>query len=206
MTHEVYIVRYKGEVLYIGEGKKGRSEHVHSGVSNIYTLNKLHFSGEVFDMEVISCDCKEQSKELEKKLIKSLRPLYNTEHSKTEYELKSMRRELKVFDQEYLPELYSNPTYGVIKASVKNMSNQMTSLVTPTDLRIACPGIVGHNGIASTITRFYNNPTSKLHWFLDNFDRTEVNGLYRLKLKEELLGQGIFTRYLTRAFITKGKQ
>lgn len=200
MTHEVYIASYKGDVLYIGEGKVGRSEHVKSGISNIYTLNKLHFSGEVVDVEVIPCETKEQSKRLEKELIQSLQPLYNTEHSTLEQQMKVMRRELKLFDLEHGDNLSSNVTYGVVKAAVKNASNKMTTIITPTDVIIACPRLHKKNTCAGAYKRFHDNPTSKLSWYIKEFERGDSNGIYNLKLVEDLLEQGTLTARLRKTF------
>lgn len=200
MTHEVYIASYKGDVLYIGEGKVGRSEHVKSGISNIYTLNKLHFSGEVVDVEVIPCETKEQSKRLEKELIQSLQPLYNTEHSTLEQQMKVMRRELKLFDLEHGDNLSSNVTYGVVKAAVKNASNKMTTIITPTYVIIACPRLHKKNTCAGAYKRFHDNPTSKLSWYIKEFERGDSNGIYNLKLVEDLLEQGTLTARLRKTF------
>jgi len=200
VTHEVYIARYKGDVLYIGEGKRGRSEHVKSGISNIYTLNKLHFSGEVVDVEVIPCETKEQSKRLEKELIQYLQPLYNTEHSTLEQQMKLMRRELKLFDLEHGDNLSSNVTYGVVKAAVKNASNKMTTIITPTDVIIACPSLYKKNTCAGAYKRFHDNPASKLSWYIKEFERGDSNGIYNLKLVEDLLEQGTLTARLRKTF------
>lgn len=49
----VYIVRYKGEIVYIGKGKYRRYEHVNSGCSHIYEANRLHHNeGAVFDVTI----------------------------------------------------------------------------------------------------------------------------------------------------------
>ena len=69
MTHEVYIARYNGEVVYIGSGKVGRNAHVNSGTSNCYELNRLHFSGQKCDIEVIPCGDKQCCEALEKSLV-----------------------------------------------------------------------------------------------------------------------------------------
>lgn len=188
MTHEVYIASYKGDVLYIGEGKVGRSEHVKSGISNIYTLNKLHFSGEVVDVEVIPCETKEQSKRLEKELIQSLQPLYNTEHSTLEQQMKVMRRELKLFDLEHGDNLSSNVTYGVVKAAVKNASNKMTTIITPTDVIIACPRLHKKNTCAGAYKRFHDNPTSKLSWYIKEFERGGFEWYIQPKVSGGLAG------------------
>lgn len=81
MTHEVYIARLDGDVLYVGEGVKGRHQHVNSGVSNVYELNRLHFQGKVIDVEVIECNSKKEADNIETRLILNLKPLYNVNKS-----------------------------------------------------------------------------------------------------------------------------
>lgn len=77
MTHEVYIARCQGHVVYIGSGRLGRNAHVNSGVSNCYELNRLHFSGNQCDVEVIPCDSKESCDVLEKELVLKYLPRGN---------------------------------------------------------------------------------------------------------------------------------
>ena len=42
-VYEVYQCKYKGEVVYIGQGVRGRHRHCNSGCSHVYELNKIHF-------------------------------------------------------------------------------------------------------------------------------------------------------------------
>lgn len=80
---EVYIVKNrKGEVLYVGEGKEGRHKHCTSGVSHVYELNKLHFSGAFLSVEVLKRRLtKEESRKQEGVLIESLKPKLNKKSS-----------------------------------------------------------------------------------------------------------------------------
>lgn len=78
MTHEVYIGRYEGAVVYVGEGRKGRHVHLNSGISNIYIANLLHFRGQRIDVEVIPVKDKKDAEVLELQLIQELNPAWNT--------------------------------------------------------------------------------------------------------------------------------
>lgn len=74
----VYIARVRGSILYIGSGVHGRWEHVNSGTSHNYGLNKLHFSGEELEIEVVfSGLSKKQSLKEEKFLILLHKPSLN---------------------------------------------------------------------------------------------------------------------------------
>lgn len=54
-NHVVYIARdSNGQVKYIGEGKSSRPEHVNSGTSHVYNLNKEHFAGKSMAVEIYS--------------------------------------------------------------------------------------------------------------------------------------------------------
>lgn len=79
---EVYVCSYNNENLYVGQGKSGRHKHCNSGCSHVYELNKLHFDGVVFDVEVVFVDS-DASKvlDMEKKLIRDLKPKFNVVHN-----------------------------------------------------------------------------------------------------------------------------
>lgn len=74
---EVYIARHEDEVLYIGEGVKGRHLHLTSGISHCYEANRYHFEGIELDIEVIEYSTKSEVVSMEKVLIKDLEPLWN---------------------------------------------------------------------------------------------------------------------------------
>lgn len=76
---EVYICKYDGDIVYIGEGVFNRHKHCNSGTSHVYELNKLHFNGfsELFDVKVIYVDTKEKASKLEKSLIDKYKPKFN---------------------------------------------------------------------------------------------------------------------------------
>lgn len=75
--HEVYIAKYKGEILYVGEGTKGRNIHVNSGCSNVYGLNYLHNKGYKFDVDAEPVENKELAELIEIELIDTFKPAFN---------------------------------------------------------------------------------------------------------------------------------
>ena len=75
--YEVYIARWEGDVMYVGEGKQGRHSHITSGISHVYLANQFHFSGKELDVEVIPLESKQLASEKEVELIKELNPKWN---------------------------------------------------------------------------------------------------------------------------------
>jgi hypothetical protein len=76
--HIVYVCRYKGDCVYVGEGIQNRHLHITSGISHVYQANAYHFSGRVVDVEIIATGLsKAESLELEAKTILELRPAWN---------------------------------------------------------------------------------------------------------------------------------
>ena len=76
---EVYIARLDDVIVYIGSGSNGRHRHVNSGTSHVYELNKHHFNGISFDVEILGNNyTKEESLALEKELIEKHQPKYNS--------------------------------------------------------------------------------------------------------------------------------
>ena len=70
-----------GIIVYIGSGAVGRHKHCTSGVSNVYSLNEMHFNKEELVVRVLSIfNTKEESMAEEKKLILMYRPIYNTQY------------------------------------------------------------------------------------------------------------------------------
>ena len=82
-VYEVYICKYDGEIVYIGQGLKGRYKHCTSGTSHVYELNEIVFckNKELLNVEIIfeSCD-QGKVKQLEKELILKHRPIYNKDY------------------------------------------------------------------------------------------------------------------------------
>ena len=75
---EVYICKLNGNIIYIGSGAKGRHKHCNSGCSHVYDLNKLHFEGKVFDIQVKKFNDKQDSINHEKDLILKHKPRFNS--------------------------------------------------------------------------------------------------------------------------------
>lgn len=79
---EVYVADYKGEVMYVGSGKKGRHKHLTSGCSHVYLANKHHFDNKLLAVNIIfTTDSKEESLEVEKAHIIDLKPLWNEKNT-----------------------------------------------------------------------------------------------------------------------------
>ena len=78
-AYEVYICKYNGGIVYIGEGALGRHNHCTSGTSHVYELNELHFTGDrnLFTVEVKYFQTKKIASEIEKELIKIHKPRFN---------------------------------------------------------------------------------------------------------------------------------
>lgn len=73
----VYIAHDGSDAVYVGEGKHNREQHVNSGVSHVYELNKDHFNGLSYAVEVIYLKDKETAEELEDIFIEEFKPKYN---------------------------------------------------------------------------------------------------------------------------------
>lgn len=81
--YEVYMCKVNGEIVYIGQGKVGRSRHCVSGISHVYGLNKLHFSEmrDSVEVDIIKFFLsKDDALKLELDLIKKHLPRFNTVH------------------------------------------------------------------------------------------------------------------------------
>lgn len=77
-NHEVYLAILGEDKLYIGSGRIGRHKHCTSGISHCYELNRLHFEGANVCVKILASNLsKEDSYELEKKLVLEYKPLYN---------------------------------------------------------------------------------------------------------------------------------
>jgi len=86
----VYIVRRAGELVYIGKGTGSRFNHVTSGTSHCYDLNRHHFLGDILDIEIYKDSLEEDdSLILEESLIRELKPKYNSTHNRQTQERSS---------------------------------------------------------------------------------------------------------------------
>lgn len=79
ISYEVYICRYKNEIVYIGQGRYGRHKHCKSGCSHVYELNKIHFQDNKSKIvvDVHYGYTKEEAVEKEKYLIDQYKPRFN---------------------------------------------------------------------------------------------------------------------------------
>ena len=87
--YELYYCIYKGEVVYIGQGAKGRHTHCNSGCSHVYGLNEIHFREGTDALEtkvVLMGRDKEKMVELEREHILTLRPKFNSQYLKRRVE------------------------------------------------------------------------------------------------------------------------
>ena len=103
-VYEVYLCRYKGRIVYIGEGVRGRHKHCNSGCSHVYSLNRIHFleGSEALDVEVLEeSSSKGEVSNKEKELIKLYDPEYNKNFTGRHNALNNMA-EGKIFKSEIL--------------------------------------------------------------------------------------------------------
>ena len=103
-VYEVYSCSYKGRIVYIGEGARGRHKHCNSGCSHVYSLNRIHFleGSEALDVEVLEeSSSKKYVSNKEKELIKLYDPEYNKNFTGRRNVLNSMA-EGKIFKSEIL--------------------------------------------------------------------------------------------------------
>lgn len=75
--YEVYIARFEGHVLYVGQDKAGRHTHCNSGRSSVVNLNKVLFNFGEMCVEVQPCESEIESIRKEKVLIRKLKPIFN---------------------------------------------------------------------------------------------------------------------------------
>ena len=110
--YEVYHCKYKGEVVYIGQGEKGRHVHCNSGISHVYRLNEIHFleGKDALEVEVVHYSTsKDVVLELEKESIKLMQPEFNSVYTNnsTRYESSVLGKEIRanLLDEKYLTTL-----------------------------------------------------------------------------------------------------
>lgn len=119
-VYEVYQCKYKGEIVYIGQGGRGRHRHCNSGVSHVFELNEIFFtegSDELFVEVVNEYDCKEDAESREILLIRKHIPTFNKVYNN------NLHRNQKVLDSKKLKD-------NLLNASVKLSDNELTVLCT----------------------------------------------------------------------------
>ena len=80
----VYKASFAEITLYIGYGSKDRYMHCNSGTSSSYELNRMHFDGKKFLVEIIEEGLsKDDARKLEAKLITELDPVCNIHKPRT---------------------------------------------------------------------------------------------------------------------------
>ena len=90
----MYLCKHEGVVVYVGQGNYNRHKHCNSGTSHVYELNKLHFQGVVFEVDVTILDNKEVAVKKEKELIKKYLPKFNKDFMQKDKQLKGQERAL----------------------------------------------------------------------------------------------------------------
>ena len=93
--YEVYVCTRKdtNEVVYVGQGKRGRHKHCRSGTSHCYGLNKLHFEGVEISIRILLKQTQEDALELENTLIDKYQPTFNIKGTPLYYELIAKAKE-----------------------------------------------------------------------------------------------------------------
>lgn len=127
VKHEVYVAtKEDGGVLYVGQGRIGRSSHCDSGTSHVYELNRMHFSGETINVEIVGSGLsKEEAQKKEVELIHSLRPELNTvNNSDFRQDLANKSVQFNIFVKEFMVGIYGgyfgsfNTAYNTYKQAV----------------------------------------------------------------------------------------
>ena len=126
---EVYIARYEGRVMYVGEGRKGRNQHINSGISHLYDANKYYFDGKILDVEVIPVESKKKAEQIERELIKEHKPLWNVDGTLTKNRRNTIRRIFKqhpsvdIDNSHYIVKILSHARNNLVKDSLLLISD-----------------------------------------------------------------------------------
>ena len=100
------------EVIYIGQGKVGRSKHCLSGCSHVYELNKLHFNGVAASIDIVLLSSnRERVIEYEKELILKYKPKLNSVYVKDD------RNKLQPFIHKFRSEFNMFKTALMVKGA-----------------------------------------------------------------------------------------
>ena len=126
--YEVYICRVDGEIVYIGSGKHGRHKHCDSGCSHVYELNRIHFlANDTIAVTVLYGNLPQQeSLGIEKNLIETHKPKFNTRYAKPKQDYISMKETVMNEFKKSLKE------YGHKNGSVsyKKFSDAVSTFIT----------------------------------------------------------------------------
>lgn len=92
-TFELYTCTYKGDIVYVGSGIKGRHKHCDSGCSHVFELNEVFFleGAEFLEVRVVyESRLKSDVEGKEVEIIKSRQPRFNKVHNgNTERQIKA---------------------------------------------------------------------------------------------------------------------
>lgn len=87
--YELYYCTHNEEVVYIGQGAKGRHAHCNSGCSHVFKLNEIYFlegSNALETKVILFGRDKEEMVRLEKEHILALKPKFNSQYLKRRVE------------------------------------------------------------------------------------------------------------------------
>lgn len=173
MTHEVYIGRVGGQVVYVGEGRVGRHKHLNSGVSNVYQANQQHFLGRTIETEVILIDEKEKADALETELIEQYSPPWNVDKTAGPKHRKKLRKLFKdcpltkdVLEQHYI--------VGILYLAKDILCSDRTMLVS----------VVSHKDIIKQKTLIHL-ARGHFKWEGVTVDLTDTRGVYSIRFSDE---------------------
>jgi len=175
MKYEVYMGIYKNEVVYIGEGKEGRSSHLNSGISHVYQANKLHFADGVVKIEIVETfNTKEEAKRLELKLIEEMNPEWNViKKNAGKTFKKNVERALSFMD--------SNSTARrLLLALVPKLRDNCGEYVITNEM--FNPG--SSSSLSQLEHRFRNKQSSTLTNLFESFEKVGI-GVYRVVFTQQ---------------------
>ena len=198
-NHEVYIGKLDGAVVYIGEGIHGRHKHLNSGVSNVYSANRIHFAAKSLDVEIYKDGIsKQEAIELEKQLIEELNPLWNRTNR---MHTVGLTRAYNKLAKEY--QFKDNLLHGIVRAAMDLCDQDYCVTISDADFRVYTKG-------PSSIRQFVHSNSKRdstmplrppIGHVLENFERYSVDGQewYKFKINKMLLDYP--ERFLKRSLV-----
>lgn len=199
-THECYLVRDKsGQVVYIGEGIKGRHKHVNSGISHVYHLNSGHFEGVRWDVEVFELDSKVESQFFEKALIDLHNPRFNTMSTDMLHLKSKLSHVLREIEERYnsYDGFKAWSVYGVLKCAMNNkITNDYEVTFRPMDLEEYLPmfGTTTHTGnVIRSMKRDFAKGRDVALLFFDSMVSNESTTSYTVKLNKDIANMKRYT-------------